>query len=1403
MVRNTFTRYLLLPVLFLLFSSEVKSQITYYVNDNSLTGDSYTSNVGNDANPGTAAAPFATISHAISVAVNGDIIYVDAGTFTGQLEINKQLSLLGHGIGITYINSPDVLALSYTIPPKATVHRPIVYVHDAAGVIIKNITVDGLGKGNANVRFQGIAYRNAGGTIQDCEIKGIRNTPIDGAQAGVAIYANANNGTARTLNLIHNLLIDYQKNATVLAGINLTINVNNNTVSGAGPLNFNVQNGFQVSDEASGSITNNTISNISYTRDAVVAAGILVFGPGSIQASGNTITNVQAGIYYSGAGGSITNNVISNIATGMGVTPYWYAVTVEKGHYTVTGNEINGGGNGAGIEADTYEGDTTTMTATNNSVVNMDEGFVISKFGVGVVSTNINNNSITGSISKTIHNYGTATSNATCNWYGITDGVVVASKITGPVTFTSFSMNGTDNQPATSGFQPVPGACNACITLDVIAPTITLKSSPTVFLTAANTYTVQLSDVLQSVSDNCDPNPSATVSALQVSCTNPGSGSNSAPHQAFIANNATGNQDYTGEQGTDFRVNASNGIVVTQLGAFDHQGNGIMGTQPDGNGGFGIRVAIFNKATHAIVPGLDAVITGNGDAFAGNYRYRNIPAVTLPQGDYIVLAKGYNPNELNGNSYLGGGPYPQGDNAGGAISYLNSVYYADDATGFTYPANAQNTGAPTVLKGATFTYALNQSNMVTITATDMSGNQSQMSTSITVVDTFYTLTTKDITIALNSSGQATIVAADVLQSLKNNCGIDATSSTLQVSPSNFNCSNVGGFALSSPHQPFIATNATGNQDYTGEQGTDFRVNAANGIVVTQLGAFDHQSNGLMGTQPDGNGGFGIRVAIFNKATHVIVPGLDAVISGNGDAFANNYRYKNIPAVTLAAGNYIVIAKGYNPNELNGNSYLAGGPYPQGDDAGGAISYLNSVFYADDAAGFTYPANAQSTGAPTVLKGATFTYKTQTAAGTAVVTLTATDVYGHQKQATANVSVVDNIGPVITTKNITLALDATGHASIQPGDVLQSPITDNCNVNTASITVSPNSFSCTDYSSGSGSSIRHQPFIANNATGNQDYTGEQGTDFRVNATNGIVITQLGAFEHQSNGLMGTQPDGNGGFGIRVAIFNKATHAIVPGLDAVITGNGDASAGNYRYKNIAAVTLAAGNYIVIAKGYNPNELNGNSYLGGGPYPQGDDAGGAISYPDSVFYADDAAGFTYPANAQYTGAPTVLKGATFTYALSQSNLNVSNNKTVTVTAADTHGNVTRATATVTLTNPSGSCSVAASQLYVAQHQTTSVQTTDVPAVPDPLTQGIKVYPNPSGGQFSVELHNLKASKVSLQIMDANGQVIEQKIAMPGGKTPSLSIPVDISKHTAGMYLIKVISADGVQLAKVVVHR
>ena len=68
-------------IFFVIFTCRIFAA-TWYVNDASLSGDIYCSAVGNDSNPGTAALPKLTLTAVISAASSGDIIYVDAGTYT-------------------------------------------------------------------------------------------------------------------------------------------------------------------------------------------------------------------------------------------------------------------------------------------------------------------------------------------------------------------------------------------------------------------------------------------------------------------------------------------------------------------------------------------------------------------------------------------------------------------------------------------------------------------------------------------------------------------------------------------------------------------------------------------------------------------------------------------------------------------------------------------------------------------------------------------------------------------------------------------------------------------------------------------------------------------------------------------------------------------------------------------------------------------------------------------------------------------------------------------------------------------------------------------------------------------------------------------------------------------------
>jgi hypothetical protein len=283
--------------------------------------------------------PFQTIALGIDAVVPGGTVYVAAGTYVEQVEISKPLTLTGTGDPI--IQSPVSLSLSF--PTPGNVNKPVVYVHGTDNVTIEGLTVDGLGRGNANYRFVGIAYYDASGHVTNVEIKNIEDTPFSGAQHGIGLYAYSAAGTARSLEVDHVNVHDFQKGGMVYTGANLSIDVHDNSVTGAGDTAVTAQNGIQVSSGAQGDVANNTVSNVDYTGSLWGATGILAISAGPLTISGNQVNNAQMGINvdtpvtvtgnvvtghsandwgivaYSGA--SITNNTVTNVGGGIFIMP--------------------------------------------------------------------------------------------------------------------------------------------------------------------------------------------------------------------------------------------------------------------------------------------------------------------------------------------------------------------------------------------------------------------------------------------------------------------------------------------------------------------------------------------------------------------------------------------------------------------------------------------------------------------------------------------------------------------------------------------------------------------------------------------------------------------------------------------------------------------------------------------------------------------------------------------------------------------------------------------------------------------------------------------------------------------------------------------------------------------------
>lgn len=232
------------------------------------------------------------IQNEIDIAKKGNTVLLGSGTFAEQIEISKNLTLQGT-VG-SIIQSPAVLVDSFT---TSSVNKPVIYVHNADNVVLDGLIVDGFNKGNANYKFIGIAYLNAGGTISNSIVKNIMDNPFSGAQHGVGIYANNVDGTPRILNIMDNSVIDFQKTGIAASGDGLIVRIFDNTVTGEGPTSVTAQNGIQIAYGATGFVQNNSVKDIWYSGKDWTASGILLYDSGNVELFGNDVIKSQSGIY--------------------------------------------------------------------------------------------------------------------------------------------------------------------------------------------------------------------------------------------------------------------------------------------------------------------------------------------------------------------------------------------------------------------------------------------------------------------------------------------------------------------------------------------------------------------------------------------------------------------------------------------------------------------------------------------------------------------------------------------------------------------------------------------------------------------------------------------------------------------------------------------------------------------------------------------------------------------------------------------------------------------------------------------------------------------------------------------------------------------------------------------------
>ena len=365
--------------------------------------------------------------------VSGSTIYLAPGAYEEQVHITlDNLHLIGSGSGDnpavdSIIQSPASLTWFYATSAN---NYPIVGIDGATGGSIENLRIDGLQRGNANYRFQGIGFWNSGGAVTDCEVVNVIDSPFSGSQHGVGIYAYNNTGGPYTVNLTNVDVTNYQKGAIALNGTGLTANVVGCTTIGASATDVTAQNGIQFYGSTEGTIDGCSVTGNIYTGGGWAASGILLMSAGNVDITDTMVVDGDPAVYCqdtnAAADGISIYNMHPDAGNGFyvrddsGMTlggggdellnlekaaqpfgdfnaetkgnPSFGTLTASLTNSTITGHCTGG----YGVSASNYvAADTILLNVTECDITDWTYGFVIFGSG-GDVSVTAHNNAIAG-----------------------------------------------------------------------------------------------------------------------------------------------------------------------------------------------------------------------------------------------------------------------------------------------------------------------------------------------------------------------------------------------------------------------------------------------------------------------------------------------------------------------------------------------------------------------------------------------------------------------------------------------------------------------------------------------------------------------------------------------------------------------------------------------------------------------------------------------------------------------------------------------------------------------------------------------------------------------------------------------------------------------------------------------
>ncbi len=242
-------------------------------------------------------AQYATIQAAVDAAAAGDEVLVAAGVYEEQVVITKNLTLTGAGRDLTVLRAPVFMPhVSRVVNYNAVVHAEA----PATNVIVRDIGVDGAGRGRLGTRFVGVLFDDAGGEARRLDLVNLHETPAGTSISGIGLFVNAESVPGLHIVIDDIDVHTYQKSGLVVFGRHATYDISHVTVDAANLYTDAVQNGIELLNQTTGVLRHCTMRNARYDNDPIVDAascGMLVYYAGIWELEDLVFENNQIGLY--------------------------------------------------------------------------------------------------------------------------------------------------------------------------------------------------------------------------------------------------------------------------------------------------------------------------------------------------------------------------------------------------------------------------------------------------------------------------------------------------------------------------------------------------------------------------------------------------------------------------------------------------------------------------------------------------------------------------------------------------------------------------------------------------------------------------------------------------------------------------------------------------------------------------------------------------------------------------------------------------------------------------------------------------------------------------------------------------------------------------------------------------